>query len=429
MVHTWPRLFCVSFLRAFQETACRLLLLLALIGALSESTSADDWFRWRGPDLTGISEETGWSTNWPVEGPKQLWKAAVGIGFSSVSVSAGRVYTMGNSEGKDTVFCFDSDSGKPLWTYSYACGLRPQYYEGGTSATPTIDGSRCFTLSKEGHVFCFNSADGKVVWQKELVRETGVPMPRWGFASSPLIQGELLILNAGSAGMSLDKSSGKVVWASEKAPGGYASPVPLQLGNQRCLLIFSAKALICVALEDGHLLWQLPWISHWDLNIPDPIVVGDRVFISSFDQGGALLKVDIKGATVLWHNQNLANHFSSSVLIGGNLYGFHGNTDKPPAELRCLDFVSGEIRWQHAGLGFGALSAADGKLILISEKGELLVAPALATAFQPIARAQVLGGKCWITPVLSNGRIYCRNAQGSLVCLDVRPQAAEGNKH
>lgn len=410
-----------SFVRSRRlSIGFRELLLGVFLSLLFETPAAAlDWFRWRGPDLNGISQETNWSTQWPKEGPRPLWKAAVGTGFSSVSVSNGRVYTMGNDEGNDTVFCFNADTGKPFWKHSYACGLRPQYYEGGTSVTPTVDGGKVFTLSKEGHLFCFEAETGKIVWQKHLVRDIGATMPRWGFAGSPLVQGDLLILNAGSAGLALEKSNGATRWFSGKGAAGYATPVPIDLENQPCLLIFAAKALVCVTLKDGQVLWQHPWETKWDLNIADPIVSGNKVFISSFDRGAALLAVSRQGATVNWEGDSMANHFTTCILIDGWLYGIHGNTDKPPADLRCVEFSSGKVLWQRAEFGFGSLMAADGKLIVLSEKGELVVTDASPTGFSTLARAQVLGGKCWVMPVLSNGKIYCRNAKGTLVCLDV----------
>lgn len=407
--------------------------LAAVILAGVSPARASDWPHWRGPALSGISSETGWSTVWPQEGPRQLWKTGVGIGFSSMAVADGRVFTMGNTNNEDTVFCFDAEKGAVLWKHTYPCGLRPQYNEGGPGATPTVDGSRVFTLSKEGHLFCFDAATGRVVWQRHVVQKDGVTMPRWGFAGSPLVHGDRLLLNVGSAGMAVRKDTGAVVWLSGTAAAGYATPVPLKLEGQDVVLIFAAKALVCAAVQDGRELWRYPWTTKWDLNIADPIVQGDRAFISSFDQGGAVLKFDVRGAAEVWRNQNLANHFNSCVLLDGFLYGVHGNTDRPPGEFHCVDFATGELKWTDRASGFGSVLSADGKLIVLSDKGELMVAPARPTGFQPVARAQVLGGKCWTTPVLANGRLFCRNVQGVLVALDLRDaaagtgKAAEGN--
>ena len=148
---------------------------LGLFGSLAKPCALD-WVRWRGPDLNGISRETGWLTKWPDDGPKRLWKAKVGTGFSSLAVANGNVYTLGNSgrgrgEEKDTIFCFDAATGKVIWSHAYEAKLDPKYYDGGPSGTPTVDGDRVYTLSKHGMLICLDTADGHVVWQKNVASE------------------------------------------------------------------------------------------------------------------------------------------------------------------------------------------------------------------------------------------------------------------
>lgn len=383
--------------------------------------AANDWPRWRGPNLNGISNEKGWTTAWPKDGPKQLWKAEVGIGFSSVTVADGRVFTLGNQNETDTVFCFNEKTGKELWKHSYACPLDPKYYEGGPGSSPTVDGTRVYTLSKRGHLFCFEAASGKVIWQKNLIEELGVQKPEWGFAGSPLVEGDLLVLNAGEAGTALNKSSGKVVWSSGKDMAGYATPIPYNRGGEHLTAIFSSKALVGVAVKDGKEHWRFPWVERWKINAADPILLRDQVFISTFDKGCALLR--LRGGetpTVVWENKNMGNHFNGCVLLDDHIYGVNGNTDTPEKDFRCLSIADGSVKWSYKGLGLGSLMIADKKLVIMSDRGELVIAEANPQAYKEIARAQVLGGKCWTVPVLANGRIYCRNAQGTIVCLDVR---------
>lgn len=185
------------------------------------------------------------------------------------------------------------------------------------------------------------------------------------------------------------------------------------------MAIFSAKALVGVRVQDGRELWRHRWETRWDINAADPIVAGDKLLISTFDRGCALLQLHPGAPDVVWTNKAVASHFNSCVLIDGHLYGVDGNTDQAAKDLRCVELATGNVKWKHAGLGLGSLMAADGRLIILSERGELVIAQAGPGAFQPLARAQVLGGKCWTVPVLANGRIYCRNAQGTLVCVDV----------
>jgi len=401
----------------------RFLLLFAFCGFnfTAQLLRADDWPHWRGTEFNGISKETGWSTSWPAEGPKQLWKASVGTGFSSFAVAQGRVFTLGNKNETDTVYCFDAETGKPVWKHSYACPLDAIYYEGGPGSTPTVDGDRVYTLSKRGHLFCFQAATGKILWQHNLIEETGEQKPRWGFAGSPLVDGNRVLLNVGGAGTALDKISGKLLWRSATNAPGYSTPLPFTASGERGIILFSGKALVAVRENDGKELWEFPWSERWDLNAADPLLIGNnKLFPSSFGHGSALLQMGSGTPTVLWESKAMAHHFNCGVYLDGFIYGIHGNTDQPERGLRCIDAKSGEVRWTEAGVGLGSVTAADGKLIVMSDRGELMVAPVTPSAFKPIARAQVLGGKCWTVPVLANGRIYCRNAEGSVVCLDVR---------
>jgi outer membrane protein assembly factor BamB len=388
-------------------------LAIALAG-LTLAALADDWPKFRGPDHNGISKETGWSANWPAEGPKKLWKAKVGIGFASFAVSNGKAYTVGNASDMDTVYCFDANTGAEIWKQSHPAKLDPKYYEGGPSATPTVEGNRVFTFAKRGVARCFDATKGTVVWSKDLAEELKAAMPTWGFAGSVLIDGELALFNVGSAGAALDKTSGKVVWSSGASESGYSSLVPFDSGGKRAIAMAIKQDVIALNVADGKELWRFPWKTQHDVNAADPILSGEKVFISSgYGHGGGVFNVSAKPPQKIWENKNMRNHFNSSVLWKGHLYGVDEN------QLRCLVFESGEVKWTDKITGKGSLMLADGKLIVLGEKGELMVADASPDGFKPSARSQVLGGKCWTAPVLANGRIYCRNAAGDIVCVDV----------
>ncbi|MCX5648150.1 MAG: PQQ-binding-like beta-propeller repeat protein [Planctomycetota bacterium] len=377
---------------------------------------ADDWPQWRGPNRDGISKETGWRTQWPEGGPKVLWRADVGAGYSSFAVVGGRVYTMGNADKNDTVFCLNADTGEIVWRKSYPCG------EGdhpGPRATPTVDGKVVYTLSREGHLLALDAASGNPIWGKHLPKDFGAKPEQWGFACSPLVLGDRLILDAGPT-LALNKQTGALVWKSGEDKAGYSSPTVFEVGGKTLLAVFPEFGPILRQAADGKELARLRWETSYGVNVATPIVQGNRVFFSSgYDKGCVLLELGDSGFKEIYQNKNMRNHANGCILWEGRLYGFDGQVDGG-GKLVCLDFQTGERKWQQGGLGTGALMLADGKLIVISERGELVVAEASPAAYRELARAKVLEKTCWTMPVLSGGRIYCRNHEGKIVCVDVR---------
>lgn len=391
---------------------------LATLAAASLSASADDWPNYRGPTHDGISAEKGWKSQWDDE-PKVLWKKNVGIGFSSFSVAKGKAYTAGWDDEKDTVICFDAATGAEVWKHSYPADLGDKYYEGGTSATPTIADGAAYWLGRWGDLIAFDAASGKVRWQKNVQKETGANIPDWGYAGSVLVHGKLLIVNVGEAGTAVDKSDGRVVWKSGPKSAGYSTPKLAKVEGKECVLLASGKSYVAVDPSSGAKQWEYPWPTAYDINAAAPIPLGNEVFISSgYDQGATLLKVSGGSPSSIWRNKEMRNQFNSSVLIDGYVYGVDGN-DRKNASLKCLDWKTGKTKWERKNYGPGSLMAAVGKLICLSERGELIIAEASPDKFTELGRMQVLSGKCWTAPVLANGRIYCRNAAGAVVCLDV----------
>ena len=400
----------------------RALLLAGLVPVLSLATSSTfaDWPHWRGPDRNGVSTETGWQDKWPADGPKVAWKANVGLGFSSFVVADGRVVTMGHADEKDTVFCFDALTGKPLWKHSYPSDLGDKFFDGGTTGSPTIAGGNVFTLNRWGDVFCLNLADGKVVWTKNVQKETGARVPDWGFGGAPLVEGGRVILNVGEAGLALDAKTGAIVWQSAPKIAGYSTPLPLKSGVDTLGIFASGKSYVAVNLKDGKQVWNAKWLTQYDVNAADPIIDGDRLFLSTgYGKGAGLFKLGVPEPESLWKSKALATQMNAAVLFKGHLYGVDGDTTGK-ASLKCVEFATGTIKWTHAGFGSGGVIIADGKLIALSGTGELMVAPAKPEGFEPTSRAQVLGGKTWTAPVLANGFIYVRNSRGDIAAVDVR---------
>ncbi|MEO6035136.1 MAG: PQQ-binding-like beta-propeller repeat protein [Verrucomicrobiota bacterium] len=391
-----------------------------LFVSLAFPALASDWPHWRGPQRNGISEETGWLDTWPADGPPIAWKASAGLGFSSFVIADGRMLTLGHADGQDTVWCFESASGKVLWKHAYPSDLGDKFFEGGTTGTPTIDGNRVFTMSRWGDIFCFEVATGKIVWSKNIQKETGLRIPDWGFTGSPLVHESLLVLNVGDAGVAVEKATGKLVWKSADKKAGYSTPFPVQWEGQWLAVIGDGNSYVAVQMRDGKEAWRIRWITEYGVNASDPIIEGDRIFISSgYGKGGGLFKIGASAPEQLWKTKKLRTQLNPAVLFKGHLYGVDGDTTEKGA-LKCLEFATGDEKWAQPGFGSGAITIADGKLIALSGTGELMIAPANATEFKPTARAQVLGGKCWTAPILANGLVYCRNSRGEVVVVDLK---------
>ncbi len=373
-----------------------------------------DWHQHLGPKRDNISPETGWSTDWGEGGPKELWTASVGAGYSAVSVANGRAYTMGNDGKADTVWCFDAAKGTELWKKSYPCGRGDHP---GPRCTPTIDGDVVYTLSYYGHLHCFKAASGDIVWAKNLAQELGTGPPTWGFACSPLVDGDRLIVDVGAVA-ALDKASGKVLWKSEKTQAGYSSPVVFTHGGKKYLPIFSGKFFQVLDAANGRRVASLPWKTSYDVNAATALVQGDRIFISSgYGTGCALLQFTGEDLKVLWRKRVMRNHFNTCVLYKGHVYGIDGNVGN--TSVKCLDFAEGEEKWSQPTGPMAGLLLSDGKLVILNDPGDLIVCQADPSGYKELARARVGSSKCWTPPTLSHGRIYCRSHLGQVVCVDV----------
>ena len=372
---------------------------------------ADDWYTWRGPTGDGFSKETGWNP----KGASEAWTTELGAGYSSVSVKDGKLYTMGNKDGQDIVYCLDAKTGDKIWDYSYDC--EPGKFK-GPRATPVIDGENLYTISRDGELFCFDAVTGKKKWNVDVLEETNNKNIRWGVSSSVIFEDGLMLLNIGDAGVAIDKNTGKIKWKST-GQHSYASPVVFTRKGKRLAAIFSSPGLQIVDVKTGKKVDDYKWETKYDINGADPLVIGDKIFISSgYDRECAMLDFSSGSLKKLWNSDIMKNQFSSSIHDGGYIYGVSGQTKKK-GHLRCISVEDGAEQWSMP-IGFGSLMAADGKLIALSEDGTLYFAEITPEKYTEISTIDTgLGQLCWTPPVLANGMVYCRNDKGKLVAIDV----------
>ncbi|RPJ40325.1 MAG: hypothetical protein EHM21_14840, partial [Chloroflexi bacterium] len=320
-------------------------LLLIFIGSACTQSrvwvAAQDVLQFRGPDKNSIYQATDFNPAALSGGAKISWQAALGNGYSAVTIRLGRLYTMGNAGRQDTVWCLSADNGSVIWKYSYDC--RNNEYP-GPRATPTLDGEMVYTLSSEGHLFCLKATDGSVVWSKNLVRDFGAEAPNWTFAGSVVIDGDLLLLNANKNGIVLNKKTGATVWSSKAGRGGYSTPVVFTVGKTRAMALFGEETLLGVEIATGRVLWEYPWSTAYQVNAADPLVIGNTIFVTSgYSTGCAMFQFTESSIVKKWENDRMSAHFGSPVAYAGMIWGMDGNSGSSSA-FQALDPATGESR-------------------------------------------------------------------------------------
>jgi outer membrane protein assembly factor BamB len=368
--------------------------------------------------------ETDWNPEALDSGPRVLWRKDIGTGYSNVAITDGFLYTMGRVKKENIIYCLKADTGEEIWQYAFDEILFP-------NSTPVIDGKSVYALSYNGLLLCLNVKNGKLQWKKDLVKEYNTEKIRYGYAGSPVIVDDLVILNVNTAGIALSKKTGELIWDSnihtdEIPPNGYhATPVLCENKGKQCALLFSGTGLYSVEVETGKQLWHFEWITEGS-QAADPILFEKKVFISVGagypSDRGILLEIARNKPKEVWKTENMENEFSSCVYVDGYLYGSDGKCGKV-VPLRCIDVQTGDVMWEQE-MKMASLIAADGKLIILEQNGTLHVIEATPSAYKEISSCDVYAGeprgrKFWSPPVLCNGKVYCRNYSKDLICIDV----------
>ena len=394
-----------------------------LVSAVALGQAAD-WPNWRGPDYSGISQETDWFEKWGSSGPKRLWNASVGTGFATVSVADGRVFTMGNKSNRDTVYALEEATGDILWRHSYSEALGDGLYDGGPNTTPTVDSEYVYTLSKTGKAFCLEASTGDEVWNKDLKKLYRVTTPNWGFASSPLIHGDKVVYNVGSRGIALNKKTGNLKWKTGSGKSGYATPVPYDHRGTEAFIMFGSSSAYGVNAATGKQLWSKSFKTSASVNAADPVLYDGKIFLTSSSRDGELIELSGTSTSSKWKNRNMRIYLNAGVVIGDYLYGADGTTNRGNT-VRCINMETGETEWTKSSIPCASITASDGKLIILSRNGDLYITEASPARFKQLARSKVISGTCWTVPVLANRSLYIRNSRGTLYKLQMSELVVE----
>jgi outer membrane protein assembly factor BamB len=394
-----------------------------VVGVLATSgvlqTPGTDWPHWRGPDSNGISRETSVNKSWASRPPKMLWKVDMtDQGHSGPIVANGMVYIVDHSGGDDIVRALSFKDGSDVWRYTYP---DPRGNDNGFArATPAYDDGKLYTMSQTGTVNCLDADKGKLIWSKSLAKDFGGRSPDYGFAPSPLIDGEKLILVAGAekgALVALKKTMGEMIWqgGGDDVPG-YATPVIATINGTKQYVAFLDGNLAGVDAATGRRLWAYPYYFRPCANVATPLVIGDSVFITtSYDHGCVMFDVRGDKVDVRWKNMEMQAHMSSPVYYKGHIYGIGD-----PGFLMCLDPATGKALWKQNGFEKGGIVIVEGVIIALNgSNGDLIMAEATPTAYHELGRTPGLGGRSWTAPIVAEGRIIIRN-QRAIACLVLR---------
>ncbi len=392
--------------------------------ALRDQREAD-WPCWRGihgdarSTVTGISKRwsSGLTKTWEVD---YLCKGQASAAWSAPVVQGDRLIVCGRTEADDLVFCLNATDGSLLWLGRYAAPARSNHGL-GMRATPAIDGNRVYTFGRAGDLVCWDLKTGAEIWHQRVADEGGQP-PTWGHASSPLVNGNRVLVQGGGTArvIAYDKQNGTVLWKSGQGKAGYAPLVATTLGDTPAYLAFHGDGLAALASETGEELWNTAWKTSFGVNATTPLLDGDQVFITSgYGTGAQLLKVSDTGAEALWTHKVMAAHHTDGFILDGFLYGYSGQSMQNKGSFKCVDLASGAERWSTEEMGWGTCVHVDEHLMCLDIKGNLFLMKPDPEKFIKITEMpQSLGdirGPVWTLPVIANDRLFLRFKQ-QLMC-------------
>jgi len=387
---------------------------------------AGDWPQFLGPSRNGIYSGTNLADTWPKEGPPIVWQKEIGQGFSGPAVASGKLILFHRLKDRETVECLEAITGRQLWLYDYPTAYRDDFgFDEGPRATPAIAESRVFTFGAEGILHCLDLDTGRKRWSVNAKKEYGAPKGFFGIACSPLVEGKAVLLNIGVKGagiIAFDEETGNVAWRVTDDEASYSSPVAVTINGKRQALVLTRNELVSVDPANGRVVFRFLWRPpmHASVTAAAPLVIDDLVFLSaSYGAGAVLLRIKNDQPEKVWSaDEVLSNHYATSVHHNGFLYGFDGRQEQG-CNLRCVELKTGTIRWSRDHFGAGTILLVGDRLLILSERGELIRAPATPMEFRPSDRAQILPVQVRAHPALANGLLYARSP-AKLVCVNLR---------
>ena len=398
----------------------------ALVLAAGTGLAAEDWPQFLGPERNGIYRGPPLSENWPAGGPRVVWRKPVGQGFAAPVIVQGRLLVFHRLGTNEVLDALDARTGAAQWRYQYPTRYRDDFgFDEGPRSAPVVINGMVYTYGAEGQLHAVDLTTGQRVWSVDAMNQFKVPKGFFGAAGSPLVEEGRVLVNVGGpkAGIvAFDAKTGAVLWTTTDDQASYSSGVAATLGGRRHAIFLTRNGLLGLDPATGAVLFQRAWRARYaaSVNVAAPLVVGDLLFISAeYGPGAGVMRVDGGKLVDLWtSDEALSNHYATSVVHNGVLYGYHGRQEYGPS-LRAVDLTTGKVRWSEEQFRAGSITLAGDRLLIVRERGEMLLAPASPDAFRPTVRAQIFTGTVRTYPALADGFVYLRN-DDTLVCLDLR---------
>ena len=382
------------------------------------------WTDFRGPNRDGHYTQMSIRTNWPAAGLEPVWSQPIGGGYASFVVAAGVAFTIEQRRQQEVVAAYDLATGRELWTHVWDADFRESMGGPGPRATPTWHAGRIYALGATGQLWCLEADTGEVIWGRDILRDGEATKLTWAMSGAPLVVDDLVVVQPGGAAwwsvVAYNRNTGDVVWHALDDVQAYTSPMTATLAGVRQVLTVTANRAVGLDLRDGQLLWEYPWVVGPPPSMAQPVLVGDdRVFLSGSGAGATVIELSRANGhftvETVWSNNRMKNKFSSSVLHEGYLYGLDG------AILACIDAATGELQWKGGRYGYGQLLLASGHLVVVTERGDLVLVRATPAGHEEVASSDALTGKTWNVPALADGQLLVRNTR-QMAAFDLRTQ-------
>lgn len=427
------------------------LAVLTLIGLFTSSAgergAADEWPQWRGPNRDGVWNETGLIERFAGPRLELRWRVPISSGYSGPTVADNRVYVtdrVTEPEEMERIHCFDTETGRTIWTHSYPCRYEQVSYTAGPRAAVTIHNGIAFALGTMGHLLALDAVSGQLLWRKDLRADYRIGVPVWGVSAAPLADGERLIVQAGGADgacvLALEIRTGRELWRALDDRASYSAPILIEQAGRQVLVCWTGDHVAGLDPESGDVHWKHPFPpARMVINVPTPVVADGRLFVSAFYDGSLMLRLapDRLAVAPIWRRRganerqtdSLHAMISTPYLQGDHVYGVDSY-----GQLRCLDAETGDRIWED-------LSAVPterwatihmvrnrDRVWMFNERGELIIAKLSPAGFEQISRAQLIDpttdqlprrdGVCWAHPAYAYRHVFARNDR-ELVCASL----------